>query len=264
MLIVPSKSHLKVKEFVEDEVTSTVFGPLQFMSPQDAWDAVVSAGLIKKDNNLSVAPVRDHAISFWQFYKNPDPNKGDWQRKEPDAVFRLDFGDSGKLWLVLEVKWTAKQSSHDRNGNGAQLAHQWMATKKAAKDEGAHVRQAYLTLHQSEAISGISEDKQPVVSGFEFDQWRKEAKPVPITWLDVRKNLSAIEQKQTPIGRWAKEVCNFLGIRGVRSFHGFADVDLDCNFCDVAFRFQQPFRWPTASSEGLTPFRFSKSEGDHR
>jgi hypothetical protein len=100
----------------------------------------------------------------------------------------------------------------------------------------AHVRQAYLTLHQSEAISGISEDKQPVVGGFEFDQWRKEAKPVPITWLDVRKNLSAIEQKQTPIGRWAKEVCNFLGIRGVRSFHGFSDVVLNCNFCDVAFR----------------------------
>lgn len=47
MLIVPLSSHPKVQKLTEDEVTSTVFGPLNFMSPRGAWEALLYSGLVK-------------------------------------------------------------------------------------------------------------------------------------------------------------------------------------------------------------------------
>jgi hypothetical protein len=259
MLIVPSRSHPKVKKFVEDEVTTTVFGPLRFMSSLEAWDAVVYAGLIKKDHTLAATAVRDHSIKFFHSFNNPNPRKVDWKRKSPDVVFHFDFGDGGKLWLVLEVKWNAKQSSHDNDGKGAQLAYQWIAIKPEAQREGARVRQAYLTLRRSDADAALDQAKQPTVDGYDYFEWREQAKPVAVTWLDLDKKLDDVAlRNHSSIGRWAEDVRKFLEIRGVKLFDGFGKIVLDGDYSNVAFRFKR-FGHPTTPCP--MPFRFPGNEG---
>jgi hypothetical protein len=150
MLIFPTQSHPKIKQLTEDEVTSTVFGPLTFMSSPEAWQAVLQSGLISKVDMVT-AP-RNHSIDFWRVYRNPNrAPDATWRHRFPDAVLDFDFGRDGKIRLVLEIKWNADQSSSDEDGNGTQLALQWIATNLVARNEGAIIRQAYLTLHRSNA-----------------------------------------------------------------------------------------------------------------
>jgi hypothetical protein len=63
MLIVPAKSRSKVRGFTEDEITSTVFGPLKFMTPRDAWMALSQAALVPKTAQISGIP-SFHSVMF--------------------------------------------------------------------------------------------------------------------------------------------------------------------------------------------------------
>ncbi len=63
MLIVPPKSQSKVSGFNEDEITSTVFGPLTFMTCHDAWVALSQASLIPKIALVSGVP-NFHSVKF--------------------------------------------------------------------------------------------------------------------------------------------------------------------------------------------------------
>jgi hypothetical protein len=164
MLIVPARSYSTVRDLTENDVTSTVFAPLHFMSSQNAWNALRCTGLIDKYAKVFNATPRSHSILFWQYFSNPDTSKkAEWDRCEPDAVFCFDFGDSGRFWLVLEVKWNAAQSSYDEQGNGTQLARQWVAIRNEGQSENAEVRQAYLTLSRSSAEAGIEDTKNAQV-----------------------------------------------------------------------------------------------------
>jgi hypothetical protein len=173
------------------------------------------------DRSVFTAAVRDHSVDFWRYFLNPDQSqKAEWERAGPDAVFRFDFGDSEKLWLVLEVKWDAGQSSHDEEGNGTQLARQWLAIRVAAQDDGAHVRQAYLTLYRSNAQSGIDDTENADVTNFDCTKWLA-AHPVAMTWSELSRNLAPHANQSSPTGRWALYVRDFLEVRNVKLFSGF-------------------------------------------
>ena len=148
--------------------------------------------------------MRHHEIDFWK-YRSVSHKGITSGRKAPDAVFRFDFGEGGKLWLVLEIKWNAPQSSHDADGNGTQLALQWNATTSDPRLEGATVKQTYLTLHSSNARSAIEETKQANVINFDLSKWIA-AQPIAITWSEMCSNLTKVAPQVSQVGRWAKSV----------------------------------------------------------
>jgi hypothetical protein len=50
-----------------------------------------------------------------------------------DVLFKFKFDNAPPLWLIVEVKWAAGPSSEDQDGNGTQLAHEWMAVVQQAR-----------------------------------------------------------------------------------------------------------------------------------
>lgn len=76
----------------EDEITSTIFGPLDFMSVEALRKVIGSLferELPPKSSNIS--------IEFWPGY----------DRVEPDVVFIEDLEDKRKNAYIVEVKWNA-------------------------------------------------------------------------------------------------------------------------------------------------------------
>ncbi len=204
------------------------------MSPQEAWEALLGSELVK--GFAQGFPARHHEIDFWKFRSVSHEGTRSGPKAAPDAVFRFDFGEGGRLWLALEIKSDAPQSSHDADGNGTQLARQWNVTTSDARLEGATVKQAYLALHSSNARSAIEETKQADVENFNSSKWIA-AQPIAMTWSEMCSNLTQAALQASAVGRWAKSVAAFLAIRNVKPFSGFRGVNFQSGWRPATYRF---------------------------
>lgn len=257
MLIAPPRSRAKIQNFSEDEITSTVFGPLRFVSPQQAWKTVCAAGLVKDEiKDKFKAPPECHSVEFWKYYENPTvSSKSTWKRGAPDALFCFDFTEA-KLWLSLEVKWKAGLSSKDQNGFGTQLAHQWIAVNGKAKAEPIPtiVRQVYLARYESMARSAIEETRRAKIDGFDCDEWLT-SNPVSLTWYELAKNL----ERSSPDNQWADATLKFLKILNILPFQGFRDVVFDKSYAIATYRFSGlASKW--REPQHVTPYRFARPQ----
>lgn len=101
----------------EDAITSTIFGPLQFLPVEDAWKVTkVIARRMAVPEALLPSQVDDVDIRFW-------PNKETKYRTrgvEPDFVVEATLGGNLVLRLIVEVKWGASLGVD-------QLAAEWDA-----------------------------------------------------------------------------------------------------------------------------------------
>jgi hypothetical protein len=253
VLIVPSKSYPRIVSFTEDEVSTTVFGPLCFMASSAAWQALVVAGLIERGTWASLPT--SHVIEFWFPYPNPDRSAdATWKHTFPDIVFKFNFENGNRVCLILEVKWDANQSSHDENRNGTQLAQQWLAVL-AAVDPKTDTRQIYLTKHRSKARSALEETKRAKLAHFDREKWAS-ALPKAMTWSDLSSNVkNCNDDVPHEVIMWADSVSAFLTIRNVVSFGGFKRVTC-AKTSAFAYRFRAPsFRWPRVSNPNSYNFK---------
>ena len=110
---------------LEDVVTSTVFGPIEFMSPEDARRSIdLICEALALPLPTSVGPLR---AVFWPRL----PLADDALRvrySEPDLVFADDVG----LVMVVEIKWGAPLSENE-------LAAQWSALSHVDRGRATHV-----------------------------------------------------------------------------------------------------------------------------
>jgi hypothetical protein len=213
----------------EDEITATVFEPLQFMPALAAWRGLCGAGLVFSADHATHVP-NAHYIWFWRAFPNPSgPGADGWHHESPDAVFRFEFPDAPPVWLILEVKWDAGSSSHDNNGRNTQLAHQWIAVSQCNDAKRAHparliIKHTYLTKSFSEARKGIEETLRCVASNFDSQSWSANA--TALTWAELTHKLMNLTRSDQPQLRiWARDVSQFLGIMNILPFNGFKKVD---------------------------------------
>lgn len=111
-----------VKRFnAEDEITSTVFGPLDFMEARQVcrfWRAVfihIGQGAVVRNT----PPVRS-SVRLWP--RRPIPgNIG--RPREPDAHVGLSWEDGARLDILLEIKW---RQPLFRENVERQLRQQWL------------------------------------------------------------------------------------------------------------------------------------------
>jgi hypothetical protein len=248
------KSRMRAKNFAftEDEITSTVFGPIKFMDSRDAWRAVCEAGLV------STTPLRDavprrHFVDFWPPFLNPGrPRFDEWHHESPDVLFRFEFDNAQELWLILEVKWNEPQTSHDNEGRNTQLAHQWLAVTKSDRANDVRAKgkldfkHTYLTKNFSEARSGIVETADCTAQGFDSDRKTWIANALPLTWADLRANLERLARNNSSqLCDWAHAVSEFLSIKNVMPFHGFRQLDPPDHLTSCAYRLRPAqFNWP--------------------
>ena len=177
----------------EDEITSTVIGPLDFLLPEEVhrfWHTVLEHKILPSDSPSSTC------IKFW-----PKNNK-----IEPDARVDFHWSNNDRCILLIELKWHAPLSGND------QLHQQWKQYLQA--DERKNALHVFIAPEISQGINAQQDKKT----------WGDRL--VIVTWMQIRNALKSLEGENSGLGRWAKVANSFLERIGVRQFIGFRRLDL--------------------------------------
>jgi hypothetical protein len=188
---------LRVSE--EDEITSTILGPLDFLSAAENhrfWQRLLAS--VKHPNFLPSSQPSNVEFGFWERRIANDNSRP----IEPDAVVRMYWPDGSTRILLIELKWHAPLSGKD------QLHRQWLQ---------------YLT--EMERQTALHLFIAPNVSAGESARSNKDVwgdrKLVLLSWLHIRSVLSEFSTETAAIGRWARVADQFLESVHIRKFRGF-------------------------------------------
>lgn len=189
----------------EDEITSTILGPLDFLSREDSykfWKAVI--GLNHRDVSLPTLPSEPPIIgkvSFWP--KNV---------VEPDAFFQYEWADDKRLNFLIELKWNAPLTGED------QLARQWDEfLTKSQRSDTIHVFIA------PDITAGINAINNKSVSP------EHSKRIVPLSWSQICEVFERFENNpgelgNRELGKWSQLCRRFLSRTGVSVFKGFSNI----------------------------------------
>lgn len=217
---------------LEDVVTSTVFGPLEFMSADDRRRSIelvceaLAVGIPEPEGEIRAL--------FWPRLSVCDVSLRT-RYSEPDLVLADDAGPV----MVVEIKWGAPLSERE-------LAAQW-----AALDEGDRRRAMHLLLVQEQG---------PYRQDVDVDREWVDAAGMGPWLLQVRgwRSLTALEMlsrradASEPVKAWASAVTAFLRREHSLSMHGWDEIGLmEVEELDFTFR-QQWFAstWPVDAHGG--------------
>ena len=185
----------------EDEITSTVFGPLDFMESGAIlrfWSKIFEL----VDRPLSFPeglPIR-HEYELWR------KNNG----IEPDAHLTFFWPDNSRFDILIEVKWRSPLSGKD------QLHRQWLDYLNDAERKNCwHV---FIAPEISEGISARNSDMGNV--------WKigDEQRLVLVSWAQIRDALSRCLDYSSSLTKWAEITNGFLQSIGIRRFKGFCSL----------------------------------------
>lgn len=180
----------------EDEITSIIFGPLDFLSPTDGhrfWQRVLKAA--GHAEFLPATPPLKMSMDMWARRK--------YVAIEPDIVITMDWAVDVQRILLIELKWEAKLSDN-------QLQKQW---QKYLKNDAQCDQALHLFIAKT-----ISEGVQARTSK---DVWQKGDSLVLLPWLKIRTALGDFSKEASALGRWAKLADHFLERVGIAKFSGF-------------------------------------------
>lgn len=243
------------KVYEEDEITSTVFGPLEFLPASEIcrfWRRVLQyvghAEFLPND-----AP-SDVQITLW-----PRRNAEiDGNFIEPDGVVSVEFADGRKRLLLIELKWRAGLS-----GDG-QLHRQWeQFLNEEERSQSLHLFIAPEISAGAQALNNLE------VGG---DVWGS-SRLVLLPWLQLRAVFGELALEKTKLGRWAQLVDQFLNRIGIRRFGGFCNLAPPLNasteFADCIFWMTQKYSGlavcgplPALSRQATHPIFFAHQLGD--
>ncbi|ABD70760.1 hypothetical protein Rfer_3050 [Rhodoferax ferrireducens T118] len=179
----------------EDEITSTVFGPLEFIEAASVfqfWSEVFR--LQGRSAALPVqAPVR-YKFKLWPRHE-----------VEPDAHLTFFSAENKRFDILIEVKWHAPLSGKN------QLRLQWLNYL----DED--VRQNCWHVFIAPEISAGLEARD---SG---NVWKigNDERLILVSWAQIRNALSKCQGRPDGLARWAALTSHFLEKIGIRRFNGF-------------------------------------------
>lgn len=188
--------HLKL---FEDEITSIVFGPLIYMSPEDVW-GLFREWLPFKTDLWPSGISNSMELSFW-------PNIATEGRIEPDMLLRFKRNGELLLTILIEIKWDSPISSHD------ELLKQWEALGDKEKKSAFHIYLVKNTGRGNREVARSLENSRD-------ETWRERL--VCIGWRSLIETLQFENQKfGRTINLWAEGIIAFLGRRGQTTFTGF-------------------------------------------
>lgn len=205
---------------IEDVVTSMVFGPLTFMSPEDRGAAV---GCLEEALGLT-RPVPGGAVElrFWPRLQLT----GDALRTryvEPDLL----LADAAGAFLIVEVKWGAPLGEHE-------LAAQWAALSHAERRRCVHV----LLVQETERYRGAVEEDAALLERRGLAAWR----PLVRSWrtLTALPLAAAREGRSDAVRLWAAAVADFVRREHRFSMHGWDQIGLR-RAGELDWRYVQPW-----------------------
>ncbi len=219
MLEAAHNNKIRTSRLCENEIASTIFGPLQYFQGNLVYQFFCNlweSSSIYLGNRLLKVRNEDAKSSVKGVYRPPQLNgeiKCDFQfwpslknGKEPDLV--VDIKNGGNLiWsFLIEVKWNAGLNPPD------QLEMQYNGWLKEASHDEKKLSHVFVALHLGRALREIIEHPKPVAI---------------ISWVQLQRVLSNSGFKQP----FSESVRLFLRHLGAREFNGFSpQPSLESNF----------------------------------
>ncbi len=191
---------------LEDVVTSSIFGPLDFMREDDRAEALTK---LLSELGLSVPPLSGSIrLLFW-----PKLPVGDVSLRsrytEPDLV----LADGRGPRVILEVKWGAPLGEHE-------LAAQWSSVPALMRADALHLM---IVRQPSEYQADIASDKA-LLGRSGCAPWRFEMR----SWREVARAAKLVaSSKVAPATQaWCGAVANLLGREERCAIHGWNSLAL--------------------------------------
>ncbi len=190
------------RDLHEDVITSTVFGPLQYMTTEQCWRNVRHVLLGGKSEhpagfNLGAFKPDTHKLEFWPL------KMGVETRVEPDLVIQFDENANKRsLVVLLEVKWGAELSSDQLRMQKLATIKRYEKARDTRDTRDTEIAQVFLAraVHTEVARKQIEDTQCHAVT------WSQIA-----TWT----------QSNSASNIWAKHVDQLLNQLGIVPFTEF-------------------------------------------
>ena len=191
----------------EDEITSIIFGPLDFLTVADNWlfwekllscsaSLEASGGLPLDFFNVKFSPVRCQ-VRFWRRRNGV----------EPDLLIRFFDASNEQRSLLIEIKWDSRLSGDD------QLEKQWNTYQKNHQENSLHVF--------------IAKDIDEIYGNNKLWISNEACRLRGVRWSILREEASKLHKGNLGTGefrRWAGLIDNFLDQIGIHPFVGFSNT----------------------------------------
>jgi len=176
----------------EDEVTSNVFGTLEFLPESSVavfWTHLLSWHAPSFD--LPSGRATGASMRFW-------PSRG---KLQPDLLVELKWGSEIRL-LLVELKWRSDLSGED------QLHKQWQLF--LSPEERAVALHIFIGIDTAEGIKALA--RENVWCG----------RMLLLSWMQVLSTVRLVRNADSPqLCCWAQHVTSFLRLVGISPFLGF-------------------------------------------
>jgi len=191
----------------EDEITSIVFGSLEFLSCSDNW--TLWRSLLQSHGSHAVSGALPH--DYFDHFSPAACRFEFWPRKnhiEPDLLIRFSDGHGATRSLLVELKWDAGPSGAD------QLEKQWLRYHGSEHASALHV---FIAKRLE-----LPEDIRPWASQ---ESGHTEASRLrALRWHEFHHQivkLAGLPETSDSLRRWCTLVSSFLKQLGIRPFVGF-------------------------------------------
>jgi hypothetical protein len=238
----PKRDNIERKERVpgEDEITSIIFGPLDFLCASDAhrfWLRVLET--VGQAHFFPAAPPLEVSVAMWP----RDKAKDDGNSIEPDMLVTVKWAGGVSRILLIELKWEADVGGTNHN----QLHRQW---QQYLDDE---IRTNALHIFIAREVSaGVQAFNNEVAGGNVWKTKANENRLVLLPWFRVREVFNTFaEEKDSALGRWAKLADHFLDRIQIGKFGGFNNLANDISVPIQSF--STLFWHPAHSQVGASP-----------
>jgi hypothetical protein len=192
----------------EDEITSTIFGPLA-MFPAEVSVAYWRTLLDRKWAEFfpGGAPEGTRYL-FWERFSGVTQGR---HSVEPDLLVEYLWRGDERRTLLVELKWRAPLSSD------SQLQDQWLAyVSEADRPRSLHLFIAHTLTEAFAADPSGTAANTP---------WREHpgatSRLIPVPWTTVRSTLRDLARPEHALKNWASLAADALAALGVSDFDGF-------------------------------------------
>jgi len=183
----------------ENEIVSTIFGPLEFINPTEVY-------LFMRKVAFGRSPDLEPISAEFRFWTPRRINGYRGKGVEPDAHFVFTFNNNIEHHFLLEFKWDSKLSD-------GQLREQW---------------DSYLTENEKPNTTHIfiGKSTKSAINAKKNNDIGNENSAFSIrSWLEIRSILNEIKNTESGIGKWAYFSDMFLEKIGIINFGGFSQFN---------------------------------------
>lgn len=196
----------------EDDITSTIFSPWEFMAVDDAW-ACLKILFEGAPDNQAWKAVQDKVPSKFkiEFWRSKAWLGNDSQRVEPDICITVKFSDCSEFFLIIEVKWDSGASNHE---SGYQLERQWKSF--VVDEKGDSQKQcAHIYLVKNDESGEFDTTAEKLGTNWKSKAWR-------CYWIIFRRLLDVPRNSTEAVKIWREDSSKFLENIGIFFFSGFS------------------------------------------